>query len=386
MLTRPRRSTSLGGIVAVIASVVAGTAALVAVAPVAVAAPATWGGLVPGPYPVGFRQLEVRDPARPFRAARTLDGRARRGDQARPIRISLWYPATAASGEPLTVGDYAALMGVEDRLGPVTRERARIGERTFFAAELLRDLDPGQRQALLRLAGIARRGAPAAPGRFPIVLYSLGSAALGPITPEYLASHGYLVAQAPRLGATAGMPTDWRDELELLTRMADLDRVVAAVGALPQADPDALAAIGFSAGGRWALQAAMSNPHVRAVVSLDTVMLFDDDGGHAWRRYPAFDLEAVRVPVLHAIRAEWVPREDPGMWRAMRHADRTTLRFDDPALHHLDFQSVGLAMTLVGSRADRARSVRTAFDVWNRATLAFLDAHLAGARHGAGAR
>ena len=37
-------------------------------------APALWGGLEAGPYAVGFRQIEVRDPGRPFwlpRRART---------------------------------------------------------------------------------------------------------------------------------------------------------------------------------------------------------------------------------------------------------------------------------------------------------------------------
>jgi hypothetical protein len=344
-------------------------------APVA-AAPALWGGLEPGPHAVGFRQIERLDPARPFWTPRTLDGRPRERERARPVRISVWYPATAAPGPALTVGDYVALMGVEDRLGPVTPPLAEAGRRAFFAFQLLRDLDDAQRKKALALPGIARAGAPARKGRFPLIVYSLGSAAVGHVTPEYLASHGYIVAQAPRLGAYAGLPPDNRDQLDLVTKLGDMDEVIRAMAAVPEADVTHMATIGFSAGGRWALHTAMKNPQVRAVISLDSVMLFGDGLGRLWKAVPGFDLEAVRVPVLHLVRADFASQEDPKMWAAMRHADRTVLRFDDPALDHLDFQSIGLVHTLAGGRPDKAKTVRAAFDLWNRTSLAFLDAHL----------
>ncbi|HKA88319.1 MAG TPA: hypothetical protein VKE22_11680 [Haliangiales bacterium] len=350
--------------------------ALVTSAAPVVAAPELFGGLAPGPHAVGFRQIERLDHARPYYTPRKLDGRPREGEHARPIRISVWYPAQPGAGTPLTVGDYARLMGVEDRLGPVTPERAKIGEAAFFAFPLLRDLEAGQRKRLLALPGIARRDAQPARGKFPVVLYSLGSAATGNVTPELLASHGYIVAQAPRLGVYAGLPPDGRDLVDDLSKLADLDQVVNALAAVPEADVTNMAAIGFSAGGVWALQTAMRNAHVRAVVSLDTIMLFDDPFGRIWRQAPQFNVQAVRIPVMHLIRKEWVPRENAGHWQALVRADRLSLRFDDPALDHLDFQSSGFAQTLVGGRPDKAKAVRATFDLWNRYTLAFLDAHL----------
>src|SRR5688572_22257719 len=104
----------------------------------AAAAPTIWGGLEPGPHAVGFRQLERLDPARPFWMPRTLDGKPRDRERARPIRISVWYPAAAATGATLTVGDYVALIGVEDRLGPGTAETAQAGRDGFFGFQLLR--------------------------------------------------------------------------------------------------------------------------------------------------------------------------------------------------------------------------------------------------------
>jgi len=117
---------------------------------------------------------------------------------------------------------------------------------------------------------------------------------------------------------------------------------------------------------------------VLAVVSLDSVMLFNDAVGALWRKLPGFDLDAVRVPVLHVIRRPWVAQEDASMWEGMRYADRTTLVFEDARLDHFDFQSTGLASTLTGGRAELAPVVAKTFELWNRATLAFFDAHVKG--------
>jgi len=215
----------------------------------------------------------------------------------------------------------------------------------------------------LALPTRAVRDAPPASGRFPVVLYSLGSAALGQATQEYLASHGYVVVQMPRLGAQAGLPDTGRDRADLDAKLRDMDFLVNAIRELPAADVQNMGVVGFSAGGGWGLSMAMKHSAVRAVVSLDTVMLFDDDTTRAWRQMPIFDLEAVRAPVLHVIRKPWVAREDPKLWDGLRHADRWVLRFDDERLDHLDFQSIGHAITLVGGRADLRGPVSHTFHV-----------------------
>jgi tetratricopeptide (TPR) repeat protein len=62
----------------------------------------------------------------------------------------------------------------------------------------------------------------------------------------------------------------------------------------------------------------------------------------------------------------------------MRNAERTKLVFEAPALHHLDFASLGYATTLVGLRPEAKETVAQAFAAWQRATLWFFDAHLKG--------
>ncbi len=320
-----------------------------------------WGDLQPGPYAVGVRQTDHFDQSRTYRTARTLDGRPRAGERARPIRVTVWYPAQSAGGAPMTFGDYA-----------------RGEEAAILGLQGLARLDEQQRAQLLSLLGRAVRDAKPASGKFPLILYSLGSPSPVHATAEYLASHGYVVVQAPRLGASAGFPPDNRDGLDLETKLRDMDFELNVMRDFPSADLSNIGAIGFSAGGRWALAAAMKYPDVHAVVSLDSVMIYDDPVTAAWRTMPHFNLDAVRAPVLHLTRAEFAKRDDLKMWDALRYADRTYVVYPDPALTHWDFQSLGYATAVVGARGDAASKVSDAFHSWNRETLAFLDANLKG--------
>lgn len=346
-------------------------------APAAARSP-LWSDLDPGPYAVGFRQIARYDYSRVHRLAADLEGKPRTGERARPIRVSVWYPAVKTATKPLTWGDYAAMVAGEEKLGPLDAADVRRGEEAVFRFPLFTNLTPDQRARLARLPSAAHRDAPPARGRFPVVLYSLGSAFLHHGTPEYLASHGYVVVQSPRVGAVWGLPPDVGDRDDLVAKVQDTSFLIQVAGELPFADVHALAAIGFSAGGRWALSEAMQSPDVRAVVSLDTVMLFQDATEQAWKTLPFFDLDRVRAPILHVIRRVWVPREDPALWEGMKHADRTTVVFEDARLDHLDFQSAGWAIELAGARPELSHAVAETYSLWSRWTLAFLDLHVKG--------
>jgi hypothetical protein len=240
-----------------------------------------WGDLQPGPHAVGVRQTDHYDQSRPFRTARTLDGQPRTGERARPIRVTVWYPAQPTTEKPLTFGDYA-----------------RGEEAAVLGLQGLARLDEQQRAKLLALPGRAVRDAKPANGKFRLILYSLGSPSPAHVTAEYLASHGYVVVQAPRLGASAGFPPDNRDALDLDTKLRDMDFVLNVMRDFPQADLENMGAIGFSAGGRWALAAAMKDSNVHAVVSLDSVMLYDDPVAAAWRTMPHFNEVEVKMRAL----------------------------------------------------------------------------------------
>jgi pimeloyl-ACP methyl ester carboxylesterase len=338
-----------------------------------------WGDLQPGPYTPGYTQWDRYDHSRPFRTAKTLDGKPRNGERGRPIRISIWYPAQQTpNAQTLTFGDYADMLAGEARFGAVTAEQKRRAEETFWAFPLLNTLKPEHRAKMRTLKGRAVRDAKPVDGKFPVILYSLGSTVISHATPEYLASHGYVVVQSPRLGAYAGLPQDNRDVLDLEMKLRDMDFLLNEIRKWRQADPSNLGAIGFSAGGRWALAAAMKYPDVKAVVSLDSVMLFPDAVNTAWRTMPHFSLDAVRVPVLHLTRTEFARQDDMAMWNALRYADRTYVEYTEPSLDHWDFQSLGYATALAGARGEHARHVADVYHAVSRQTLGFLDAHLKG--------
>jgi predicted esterase len=309
-----------------------------------------WGDLKPGPYTPGYTQWDRYDVSRPFRTAKTLDGKPRDGERGRPIRISIWYPAQRTPNAPaLTFGDYEAMLSGEARFSNVTPEQKRRAEDTFWAFPLLNRLTPEHRAKMRTLKSHAVRDAKPVDGKFPVILYSLGSAVIAHGTPEFLASHGYVVIQSPRLGAYAGLPQDNRDVVDLEMKLRDMDFILNEIRDWRQADTNNLAAIGFSAGGRWALAAAMKHQDVKAVVSLDSVMLFADPINVAWRTMPHFNLDAVRVPVLHLTRTEFAKQDDMQMWNALRHADRTYVEYTEPSLDHWDFQSLGYATALAGA-------------------------------------
>ncbi|HKO55871.1 MAG TPA: hypothetical protein VJ276_08325, partial [Thermoanaerobaculia bacterium] len=314
-----------------------------------------------------FKVVERYDYSRPYLSA------GRKGERARPMQISIWYPAEANSGTPMLFGDYVALIATATNFG---NRNAAEGDDAFFNFPVISETPAAQRAAWKASKTWARRDAKPAAGRYPLILWSLHWPALSQATPEYLASHGYVVATMPRVDSTPGAGD--RAAPDLWTKALDMNFLIDELAQFPSADVHDVGAAGFSAGGHWALGEAMRNPDVRAVVSLDTVMLYHDAVGQAFAAQPFYGLDRVRIPVLHMIRSVWVPNEDPALWTGMRYADRTYYEFTDPVLDHFDFQSAGYQSTLLGGRPDAAAASAKAFAIWNRATLAFFDAHLKG--------
>lgn len=336
-----------------------------------------WGNLEPGPYDVGFKVIETYDHSRPYRHARDLEGRPRSGERARPMQISIWYPAAKTSQPRMKFADYVALVASQDDFHPTDAAKRAAPDIFFGLFPETQQLTAAQRAQWLALDTAAVRNAAPVPNqKFPFIVWSLFAPALEHVSPEYLASHGYVVATMPRLGTTAGINNV--EALDQDTKSRDIDFIIDELSRFAPADIHRLGITGFSAGGRWALIEAMRNPDLRAIVSLDSVMLFNDNGGKAMEANPVWDLQRVRVPILHMIRHEWVPQEHTDWWPALRLSERTYFDFTDPALEHLDFESAGYGATVVGGRAAKAAPVAAAFDAFNRYTLAFFDLHIKG--------
>jgi dienelactone hydrolase len=353
------------------------------------APPPLWGALRAGRYEVGFRHLVLFDATRVYGRLPDGDGPARAAAKTvRPVLIAMWYPADAVS-RATPRARYRDYIAWPLRGTPAAHLADDVAayERTELAVEVLgaersRELTPGQvreLEALLATEMAGRPGATPAPGRFPLVIYSpgaLGSPVENFLLCEYLASHGYVVAAGSFLsdrGISFGQQSETQDALLdvhlILHRMAGFDDV----------DPRRFALVGHSAGAQDALQFAVENPAVDAVVSLDTTWdypanqrLFADNP--ALRRFKD-GAQTAAVPVLAFAHrgADYAP------FAGMTHARRIYVTVDD--LVHDEFMAHGAIGASHQPRepgAPAASLVRAQYEVVCRYVVEFLDATLAG--------
>jgi dienelactone hydrolase len=207
-----------------------------------------WEGLSPGPYRVGFEERELVDDSRPFRA----DG------EGRSLPALVWYPALdVADAVPVPLERYVGASG-----------------RDAFASRLRLygpSLTPSEIEAVLSAPTNAYEAAPAAPGRFPLLLFSSGLTAPGylhVVLCEYLASHGYVAVAIPSLPPRDGLEAAY-DQRMVDAQMRDLELVIQELRDDPRVDVRRLGLAAWSLGGVAQALVQMQNPNVVAVVSLD---------------------------------------------------------------------------------------------------------------------
>jgi dienelactone hydrolase len=246
------------------------------------AAPVLWGGLDPGPHTIGFEQVEVFDYSRPFR----LEGEHR----ARPITLSIWYPAESApSGlRPLSFGRYVD--------GADGRESFQSMASSFGLT-----LSRSELEKLYGTETPALEKAPRASGSFPLlfVLDGLtGPFYLNTVLCEFLASHGYLVVAIPTLGVREDVEAEY-DALSVDAQVRDMEFAIQELSEYPGIDRERMGLVAWSLGGVSQALLQMKNPDVRALVSLDAAT------GYAYGQKLLessifFDPRRATVPFFHA--------------------------------------------------------------------------------------
>ena len=258
-----------------------------------------WGELVPGPYGIGFTTVKLRDATRTW--FMTAAGGATTAGY--PLVLRYWYPARPATGAPsMTFRTYLAADAINDELqdpSPQRLEQSSADLKAFF--ERAQNFPFGQVEAdrWARLQDVRLRavaGAPAVNERFPLVVGvggSLGNSALA----EYLASHGYVVAL---IGSPA--QTDVTPVARMEWYVRDVEFALAHMRTLPNVDGQRIATWGFSFAGMPALLAAMRNPDIDAVVSLESAIFYMPFMAQL-RGNPFHDPARLRVPFLHVMRA-----------------------------------------------------------------------------------
>jgi len=255
-----------------------------------------------GPYAVGLKVVEQYDRSRVYRGAVDALGKPYADERARPLQTLIWYPAKASNAKPMIVKDYVDLLPSETdfshpRMGPGW-------------AEFMEGMKPTLSSPMRAIAK-----APAAAGRFPVVIYAPSLNAMSWENAdlcEFLASHGYVVIATPDFGArTRSMGVDDLPGAE--AEAADVEFLIGYAQSLDDTDMSKLAVAGFSWGGMANLLAAARDDRIRAMAELDT----------SFRYYPGLVKDAsyvhpdqMTIPMLYMSHGEesdedWARRTRP---------------------------------------------------------------------------
>jgi len=330
-----------------------------------------WGSLVPGPHAVGFRAFFESDRSRSWLDARA-DPPVPGWQRTRPVRIALWYPARPGDRPHMKFGDYL-------KLGPrPSGDSAHVLVSAALEARgswMLRDgLGFEAFDRLLEDPVAAARDAPPLDGPFPLVLYSAGFNDLDVsnfVLAEYLASHGFVVASVPQLGASPLALELAPSAADFEMQARDVEFALGLAGSFPFVDRTHLAAVGHSMGGAVSLLLMVRNPEVDAVVGLDASYGLEGRGRPILGS-PFFRASAAGAPVLDIRRQ--APDGRGSVLDSLRYSDRYLWVMPDIA--HGDFVDWALLRRRYGGGNTQFERSARAYESINRAVERFLTAVL----------
>lgn len=244
--------------------------------------PLLLGDLETGPHAVGFRLQYELDHSREYDPEFVTDPTRFPVHRPRPIMIGVWYPAQKTNASRMPYRQYLDISPGPGPLAPFASRlesalRRVVGEET--TGHQPRSMTPAETRAFERLLAtttLAVKDAPAARGKFPVILYHPGTAGSyedNSALFEYLASRGYIVVSSaypdpnPYSVFIAG---------DIAASFADLDFLATFARALPNADADRLGVMGHSYGAwvSFAWAANVDSP-VRALITLDSGFEYD---------------------------------------------------------------------------------------------------------------
>jgi tetratricopeptide (TPR) repeat protein len=320
-----------------------------------------WGGLPAGTFTPGFRLIEAVDSTRSFPSE---DGSSL---VARPVRVYVWYPAAKASGEPMRFDDYV-------------RSALDDFRTSTLPVPLTKGLEAGVLAKLRGSSVRAVRGAEAAPGKYPLLVFGQGLYYESPLCHfvlcEFLAAHGYVVAASPLVGTRCRLVNITVEDVE--TEVRDMESVLAEVRSLPFIDAKALGAVGYDLGGMAGLLLAMRHPEIEAYLSFDSAILDKHYTGLPLT-HPGYHEERFRVPWMHMLQARFIRAEKdraaaPSLLE--RKAFGPSYLVHVPAASHGQFSSyaaLGIDRAVPGYWGPPAPDMKPVYEGICRLSLAFLD-------------
>jgi hypothetical protein len=235
--------------------------------------PPQWGALTPGRHAVGFRMAGAYDRSRRVAPPVDFEGKANPAPLDMAMQVAIWYPAAPSrTARLMPYGMVAAIATKRNDLSAITQENRNTSianMRAFAGFAFGRQIPEPAIRALDTLSTASVQDAPAAPGRFPLVLAATdGSIASASVMFEYLASHGMvvMVVASPMSLATQQVA---RPVAVVEARVRDYEYLLARAYELPFVDTTRIALFGGNFDAMAAIAFQMKNMAARAIVSLD---------------------------------------------------------------------------------------------------------------------
>jgi dienelactone hydrolase len=350
--------------------------------------PRLWGTLRPGAHPVGFARSWQLDYARQYAPPFRADGASPKPESPRPILINLWYPALQSETAPMRYREYLEVRSDNPLIAAFARRLEAFTRRTI-AEEMLEErpakIDQAEEKGIERFLDAvtyAVKEAPAAPGKFPLII---GHPGLGgtfednSVFYEYLASHGYVVVVAAYQSEDAAyLNVDW----DLDRSVKEMDFLIRFAKARRGFDLGPIGAIGQSYGAQAVLawRAEINSP-LSAVVSLDSTVEYSDPSGPDFARLKPRLASAERLagPILLYASKDGEPRFEEH-WRHLKYTRLYTAAV--PLVEHNDFISQGATrFAFLPGRTnppEKGAAIRAQYDLVCLCTRQFFDAYLKG--------
>ncbi len=346
-----------------------------------------WPGLEPGPYAVGYTVRHEYDYSRTFREKFDYFGQRVEGEIARPVQISIWYPAeVTARSQRMRFEEYYQALATEidfappspEALAAVVEEHKQILMVEWRIAPPDRPRVQAALDSLFDIRTTAARDARPAAGRFPLILHMPGyNGSATHHTPlfEYLASHGYVVAAVPNMGRYSRGIDDEAVSLDVQAR--DLEFAFSVMRLVPYVDPERVGTTGMSWGGMSNVLFAQRNARVDAVVTLDGAITMPAEL-ELIEAVPGYDHASVRAACLQLMVSPQTARfrpKDLRFWDALRYSEAYMYQFE--GVSHDDFSPGYVRLrNLLESDPDRVEYLETFARVLGRHVRHFFDAVL----------
>jgi dienelactone hydrolase len=251
-------------------------------------------GLPFGPHSVGFHREWTLDASRVWEKSPSWGSNS--GPVSRPIRVDVWFPAAATQSCKRTTLDTYLHASAPDSYFAAANGFIEGWDQASYAG-----LAKGESISVERVLSLTSHacldGQPEQ-GPFPLVVYSGGWYNRSPdnvALAEYLASHGYVFAAVPLLGAGLWTRDLSSNSAAVETQVRDLEATIGFLISHTWVDRNRIGVIGYSTGGIVAILAGARHRLIDAVVGLDPSY-----GGEPKKvlTSPAFNVDKFSKPLL----------------------------------------------------------------------------------------